>query len=80
MSLLDCINPAERKLTIVMFNNYSFRTLNQITNDDSYKVLNPDYSKLVSAFKFHYYLADNNNFTEVVKDCSCIKTPIALLK
>jgi len=56
-----------------MFNNYSFGTLTQLTNDDSYSVSNPDYDKLASAFGLHYRLADENNFTEIIKECTYIK-------
>jgi acetolactate synthase-1/2/3 large subunit len=72
LSLLNGLDPNERKLTIVLFNNNSFGTLTQITGEHSYSVVNPDFAKLAMAFGLYYRLAYESDFNKVLKECACM--------
>jgi acetolactate synthase-1/2/3 large subunit len=80
LSLLNRLNPTERKLTIVLFNNSAFGTLTQITGEPSYAVINPDYAKLVAAFGLCYCLANERDFDEKLKACALVTNAHCLVE
>jgi thiamine pyrophosphate-dependent acetolactate synthase large subunit-like protein len=66
LAMLNRIDPKDHKFTIILFNNSSFGTLTQVTNDDVYQIVVPDYSKLSDAFGIKYLYADEDNISEVL--------------
>ena len=71
LSMLEQINPSERKLTILLFNNQAFGTLSQIANDETlFKTPCPDYSKISSAYKMKYFMVDGDDVDAVLAKCA----------